>query len=192
MSKITQIHMEFIGDFHIHSHYSIATSKKLIPEYMDAWAQIKGVRVLGTGDFIHPGWMPELKEKLEPAEEGLFKLKPEYKLKDNELYVPPACKQDVRFMLTGELSSIYKKGNCTRKVHNLIFAPSFASAEKIQSVLDKIGNIRSDGRPILGLDSKRVLEIVLESDTNSFLIPAHIWTPWFSVLGSKSGFDSIE
>ncbi|MFH1287777.1 MAG: UvrD-helicase domain-containing protein [bacterium] len=184
--------MKFIGDFHIHSHYSIATSKKLIPEYLDAWAQIKGVKVLGTGDFIHPGWLAELKEKLEPAEDGLFKLKPEYKLKDNEFYVPPACRQDVRFVLTGELSSIYKKNNRTRKVHNLIFAPSFASAEKIQSTLDKIGNIRSDGRPILGLDSKRVLEIVLESDTNSFLIPAHIWTPWFSVLGSKSGFDSIE
>ena len=182
--------MKFIGDFHIHSHYSRATSKRLTPEYLNYWAQVKGIKVIGTGDFTHPGWLKELKEKLLPAEQGLFKLKNEFK-QITELQIFPSCKNDIRFILTAEISNIYKKYGKVRKVHNLIFAPDFATAEKIQQKLSRIGNITSDGRPILGLDSRDLLEIILESSDEAFLIPAHIWTPWFSALGSKSGFDSI-
>ena len=182
--------MKFIGDFHIHSHYSRATSKRLTPEYLKYWAQVKGIKVIGTGDFTHPGWLKELKEKLLPAEQGLFKLKDEFK-QDNSLQVFSSYQNEVRFLLTTEISNIYKKYGKVRKVHNLIFVPDFATAEKIQQRLSRIGNITSDGRPILGLDSRDLLEIVLECSDEAFLVPAHIWTPWFSALGSKSGFDSI-
>ncbi len=184
--------MKFITDFHIHSHYSIATSKKLIPEYLDYWAGIKGINVIGTGDCIHPGWLLELKNKLEPVANGLFRLKKEYQLQNMDIPKHPQMPQHVYFMLTGEISSIYKKNSKVRKVHNICVFPDFEAVEKLQSRLEKIGNIRSDGRPILGLDSKDLLAMVLESSASSYLIPAHIWTPWFSVLGSKSGFDSLE
>ncbi len=183
--------MNFIADLHIHSHYSRATSKQLNFEQLFKWAQIKGINVVGTGDITHPGWLDEIKTKLEPAEDGLFRLKNEY-AKVMQQEVPKSCTADVRFLLSGEISSIYKKGDCVRKNHNVVFLPSIEVAEQFQNTLEKIGNIRSDGRPILGLDAKKLLELVLESHENSFLIPAHIWTPWFSVLGSKSGFDSIE
>ena len=182
--------MNFFADMHIHSHYSRATSKQLNFEQLFKWAQIKGITVVGSGDITHPGWLDEIKTKLEPAEEGLFQLKNEYaKLMQQE--VPQACTAEVRFMLSGEISSIYKKENSVRKNHNVVFLPCVEVAEKFQNTLEKIGNIRSDGRPILGLDAKKLLEFVLESHEHSFLIPAHIWTPWFSVLGSKSGFNSI-
>jgi DNA helicase-2/ATP-dependent DNA helicase PcrA len=183
--------MKFIADLHIHSFYSRATSKELNFEQLYKWAQIKGIQVVATGDVTHPGWLEEIKTKLEPAEEGLFRLKDEY-TKQVDSKVPTACKNEVRFILSGEISNIYKKGDQVRKIHNVVFFPSIEVAEKFQTTLEKIGNIRSDGRPILGLDAKNLLELVLESDESSFLIPAHIWTPWFSVLGSKSGFDSIE
>ena len=184
--------MKFIADLHIHSHYSIATSKNLIPEYLHLWAGLKGIKVVGTGDFTHPGWVKELKEKLEPAEPGLFRLKDEYK-QNTDLQTLTSSDNEVRFLLTSEISSIYKKDGKVRKVHNLIFAPDFKTVEKIQQKLVKIGgNITSDGRPILGLDSRDLLEIVLSCSDKSFFVPAHIWTPWFSALGSKSGFDSIE
>lgn len=183
--------MKYIADLHIHSFYSRATSKELTFEHLYKWAQIKGIQVVGTGDITHPGWLEEIKKKLEPAEHGLFKLKAEYaRLIQSE--VPVTCKNEVRFILSGEISNIYKKGDKVRKIHNVVFFPTIEVAEKFQSTLEKIGNIRSDGRPILGLDAKNLLELVLESDELSFLIPAHIWTPWFSVLGSKSGFDAIE
>jgi uncharacterized protein (TIGR00375 family) len=182
--------MKFIADFHIHSHYSRATSKELIPEYLEYWAKIKGITIVGTGDFTHPGWTKELKEKLIPAEQGLFKLKQEYKSEDLE--TPFLPDKGVRFLLTAEISNIYKKYDRVRKVHNVIFAPDFETAEKIQQKLIAINaNITSDGRPILGLDSRDLLEMVLDANENCFFVPAHIWTPWFSVLGSKSGFDSI-
>ena len=183
--------MKFIADFHIHSHYSIATSKILVPEYLDYWAQIKGIKVVGTGDFTHPGWTQELKEKLEPAEPGLFKLKNKIR-KTMPLQVPASCENEPRFLLTSEISSIYKKYNKVRKVHNVILAPDFETVEKIQQKLSLRGNITSDGRPILGLDSKNLLEIALEASEQIFFIPAHIWTPWFSVLGDKSGFNTIQ
>ncbi len=183
--------MKFIADLHIHSYYSRATSKELNFEQLFKWAQLKGIQVVATGDITHPGWLEEIRTKLEPAEEGLFKLKADY-AKQMQSEVPAACHGEVRFILSGEISNIYKKGDQVRKVHNVVFLPSIEAAEKFQSRLEKIGNIRSDGRPILGLDARNLLELVLESADLSFLIPAHIWTPWFSVLGSKSGFDSIE
>ncbi len=183
--------MKFFADVHLHSHYSRATSKNLDLEHLNLWAQIKGIHVVGTADFVHPLWFKELKEKLEPAEDGLFKLKPQY-AKKTERDVPGSCKAEVRFLLSVEISNIYNSLDKARKVQNLIFAPDFEAAEKIQKKLGAIGNIKSDGRPILGLDSRDLLEIVLESDPISYLIPAHIWTPWFSALGSKGGFDRME
>lgn len=155
------------------------------------WAQIKGVSVIATGDFTHPMWFAEIGEKLEPAEEGLFTLKKEFckpKLKE----VPVSCRSDVRFILSAEVSSIYSKNSKVRKIHNLLFAPDFKTASKINSELNRIGNLKSDGRPILGLDAKELLKIVIQSGENSMLIPAHAWTPHFSVFGANSGFDSLE
>ncbi len=183
--------MKFIADFHIHSKYSRATAKNLDLEHIYISAQIKGITVIGTGDFTHPAWWQEIIEKLEPAEEGLFRLK-EGIARSCDEQVPSACRRPVRFMLVTEISNIYKKEDRTRKNHNLVFMPDLASAEQFNRRLDAIGNINSDGRPILGLDARNLLEIVLETDDSGYLIPAHIWTPWFSLLGSKSGFDTVR
>ena len=183
--------MKFVADLHIHSHYSRATSRALNFENLQKWAQLKGVQVVGTGDLSHPGWLQEMREKLEPAEEGLFRLKEDVaKAMQPEVFA--ACQQPVRFILTGEISNIYKKGDKTRKNHNVVFLPSLEAVERFQTALERVGNIRSDGRPILGLDARDLLEIVLETDPQAHLIPAHVWTPWFSLFGSKSGFDTIE
>jgi DNA helicase II / ATP-dependent DNA helicase PcrA len=187
---IAGLNVKFYADLHIHSHFSRATSKDLDLEHLYVWAQLKGIDVVGTGDFVHPGWLKELEEKLEPAEEGLFKLKDKY-AKPMDAEVPAACRKAVRFMLTVEISNIYKRLDRVRKVHNLMFAPSFESAKKIQAKLGAIGNIKSDGRPILGLDSHDLLEITLEADPQNLFVPAHIWTPWFSALGSMGGFDRM-
>jgi uncharacterized protein (TIGR00375 family) len=181
--------MKFIADFHIHSKYSMATSTLLVPEMLDLWGKKKGITIIGTGDAVHPVWLSELIKKLTPAEDGLFSLKKKYSHPQTRLLNSGI---EVRFVLTSEISNIYKKDGRVRKVHNIIVAPSFCAIQKIAKQLGKIGNIISDGRPILGLDSRDLLEIVLEADSEAFVIPAHIWTPWFSVLGSKSGFDSIE
>jgi len=170
--------MKIIGDFHIHSKYSRATSSFTDLENLDKWAAIKGVDVLGTGDFTHPGWIAEIKENLRPIESGLFGLKDK--------------NSGIRFLLTSEISCIYKKGEKVRKVHIVLFAPSLEAVEKINKKLAQVGNLNSDGRPILGLDAKELLKIVLDVDENCLVVPAHIWTPWFSVFGSKSGFDSLE
>lgn len=179
--------MQFIADLHIHSHFSRATSKLLVPEFLDYWAGIKGIKVVGTGDFTHPGWLAEVKEKLKPEGNGLFRLKKEFRLK------PLMEENETRFLLTAEISNIYKRDGKVRKVHNVVLVPGFDEAEKINRKLENLGgNLKSDGRPILGLDSRDLLEIVLECSEDNFFIPAHIWTPWFSMLGSKSGFDSAE
>jgi uncharacterized protein (TIGR00375 family) len=170
--------MKLIADFHIHSKYSRATSPSTDLENLDKWAKIKGVNVLGTGDFTHPLWFKEIKEKLESAEPGLFKLR--------NLSSP------TRFILTSEISCIYSKNKKVRKVHIIVFAPSFEAVEKINIKLGQIGNLKSDGRPILGLDVKELTKIILDADKDCLVIPAHAWTPWFSVFGSKSGFDSLE
>jgi uncharacterized protein (TIGR00375 family) len=180
--------MHFIADLHVHSHFSRATSKDMSPEGMWKWAQLKGVNVIGTGDFTHPGWLKELSEKLEPTGRGLFKLKKEYLTDD----VPEACKADVYFVLSAEISCIYSKAGKTRKVHSIILAPDFASAARLNLVLSKIGNLNADGRPILGLSAKELLEITLDASPDNLYIPAHAWTPHFSVFGAASGFDSLE
>ena len=183
--------MKFIADLHVHSKFSRATAKNLDLENLYIAAQLKGITVVGTGDFTYPQWFLEICEKLEPAEEGLFKLKDGIaKVCDEQ--VPDSCRSPVRFILSTEISNIYKKKDKTRKNHNLVLVPDLAVAEKFSAKLDRIGNIKSDGRPILGLDVRNLLEILLETSNQAFLIPAHIWTPWFSVLGSKSGFNSIE
>ncbi|MBW1836545.1 MAG: UvrD-helicase domain-containing protein [Deltaproteobacteria bacterium] len=183
--------MKFIADFHVHSKFSIATAKNLDLENLYIAAQLKGIKVVGTGDFTHPGWFSEIKEKLVPAEEGLFKLKEAISSKC-DAHVPPSCRDQVRFILVSEISNIYKKKNKTRKNHNLVFVPDLSIVERFNKKLEKIGNIKSDGRPILGLDARNLFEILLETSEQNYLIPAHIWTPWFSILGSKSGFDSID
>ena len=183
--------MKFIADLHIHSRFSRATAKSLNFENLYIAARIKGITVVGTGDFTHPGWIAEISENLVPAEPGLFKLKDELAAAC-EKQLPFTDIAPIRFILSCEISNIYKKAGATRKNHNLVFLPDIASATRFNARLDRIGNIKSDGRPILGLDARDLLEILLETSDAGFLIPAHIWTPWFSMFGSKSGFDSIE
>lgn len=180
--------MKIIADLHIHSRYSMATSRQGTPEYLDLWARKKGISLIGTGDFTHPGWRQELQEKLEPAEEGLYRLKEEYVLEESR-DMPGIAP---RFAFTGEISSIYKKNGKCRKIHNVILLPGMEVADEMAGKLEKIGNIRSDGRPILGLDCRDLLEILLETDPAGILVPAHIWTPHFGLLGAASGFDSVE
>lgn len=180
--------MRFIADLHIHSRYSRATSKDMSPESIWRWAQLKGISVIGTGDFTHPKWFQELGEKLEPQGNGLFRLKDALRTDD----VPGSCRADVSFLLSAEISCIYSKNGKTRKIHALLFAPDLRDAARINLALSKIGNLASDGRPILGLDAKRLLEIVLDNAPVAALVPAHAWTPHFSVFGAVSGFDSLE
>ncbi|MBU1998958.1 MAG: endonuclease Q family protein [Candidatus Omnitrophota bacterium] len=166
--------MEFIADFHIHSKYSRATSKNMDIKHISQWAKLKGIDLMGTGDFTHHIWLEELKATLEDLGNGLFK------------------HNGVHFILTAEVSSIYsKKGKCYR-IHNLITAPSFKTVDKINEVLGRRGNLASDGRPILGLDAEELARIVFDIDENCMVIPGHIWTPWFSLFGSMSGFNKIE
>jgi len=178
----------FIADFHIHSKYSRATSKECVPECLDLWARRKGLDLIGTGDFTHPAWREELSEKLVPAEEGLYILKDEYRKPDHIA----GGERRPRFLLSGEISSIYKKNGKVRKVHNLILLPGIKQAEALAHRLEAIGNLHSDGRPILGLDSKDLLEITLDVCPDAIFIPAHIWTPHFSLFGAYSGFDDIR
>ncbi len=178
----------YIADLHIHSKYSRATSRECVPEYLDLWARRKGIDLLGTGDFTHPAWRRELKDKLAPAEDGLYQLKEDFKIRDTMT----AEERNPRFVISGEISSIYKKNGKTRKVHNLILLPGLEEAEQLSRRLEAIGNIHSDGRPILGLDSRDLLEITLETCPRAIFIPAHIWTPHFSLFGAFSGFDTIE
>ena len=182
---------EYIADLHIHSPYSRATSRDSTLAGLAAWAGIKGIQIVGSGDFTHPGWFTTLKESLEPAEPGLFRLKSGAALPSPlpGLTSPP---HTVRFLLSAEVSCIYKRHGAVRKVHNLLYVPDFTAAERINRRLAAIGNITADGRPILGLDSRDLLAIMLEEAPEGFLVPAHIWTPWFSIFGSRSGFDSLE
>ncbi|TET84807.1 MAG: DNA helicase UvrD [Candidatus Nealsonbacteria bacterium] len=170
--------MKFIADFHLHSKYSRATSPQMNLENLDKWAKTKGIKILGTGDFTHPEWFKDLKEKLEPAEPGLFKLK--------------NSDSETRFILTTEISCVYSKKGKVRKIHIIVFAPSFETVLKINTHLGWIGNLRADGRPILGLDSKELAKIVLNISEDCLIVPAHMYTPWFSIFGSRSGFDSLE
>lgn len=178
----------FISDLHIHSKYSRATSRDCVPEYLDLWARKKGIALIGTGDFTHPAWRAELREKLTPSEEGLYALKEEFRLEG----IGNSADSRPRFMVSGEISTIYKKNGRVRKVHSLILLPGLDEAEELSARLMAIGNIRSDGRPILGLDCRDLLEITLSCCPSAVFIPAHIWTPHFSLFGAFSGFDSLE
>lgn len=183
--------MDFIADLHTHSPFSRATSPEGTLSGLAGWARVKGIHIIGTGDFTHPRWFQRLKEELVPAEPGLFRLKDEGSIVSPLMGTTPA-QTPVRFILSAEISSIYKRHGAVRKVHNLLYVPDFASVERLNTTLAGIGNIESDGRPILGLDSRDLLEILLEQAPEGFLVPAHIWTPWFSLFGSRSGFDTIE
>ena len=180
----------FHADLHVHSRFSRACSKNCDIPGLAWWARRKGVTVVGTGDFTHPGWAEEIRETLVPAEPGLLQLRPDLaeRLRRDS---PPSCRQPVRFLLSAEISTIYRAGDRTRKVHHLLYAPTLDAAAAITAALAKVGNLASDGRPILGLDSRHLLDITLNAGPGCYLIPAHIWTPWFAVLGSKSGFDAI-
>ncbi len=192
--------MRVIADLHIHSRFARACSKELTVANLDRWAHIKGIQILGTGDFTHPGWMRELKDEFEPAEPGLFVvgdqiLEPRTPARNAShsdaggYNLEPQTK--TRFLLTTELSCIYKQGGKVRRIHNIVMVPSFAAADAIIVALEQRGcNLKADGRPILGLSSIDLLNIV--RDAGGVLIPAHAWTPWFAIFGSKSGFDSIQ
>ena len=178
----------YIADLHTHSKYSRATSKECTPEYLDLWARRKGIQMIGSGDFTHPAWRDELKEKLEPAEDGFYVLKKEYRILDGKTpdhRIP-------RFVITGEISSIYKKYDKVRKVHSLLILPGLEAAETLSRKLEVIGNLHADGRPILGLDCRDLLEMMLETVPGGMYVPAHIWTPHFSMFGAFSGFDTVE
>ncbi len=160
----------------------------MVPEVLWKWAQLKGITVVGTGDFTHPAWRSELEEKLAPAGNGLFQLREEQKAGG----VPDSCKSEVFFLLSAEISCIYRKNGRTRKVHCLIFAPDMVAAARLGVALSRIGSVASDGRPILGLDAALLLKMVLDISPQAMLVPAHAWTPHFSVFGAASGFDSLE
>ncbi|GFO56926.1 helicase UvrD [Geomonas sp. Red276] len=180
--------MTFIADLHIHSRYSLATSHDLTPESLWRWGQLKGISVVGTGDCTHPDWLAELEEKLVPTPSGLLALR----VSPDSVSVPASCRGEVRFLLSGEISCVYRKGGRTRKVHCLVHLPDFASAHRLNAALSRIGKLTSDGRPILKLDARDLLAMVLDASPRGLLIPAHAWTPHFSVFGRSSGFDSLE
>lgn len=166
--------MEFVADFHVHSKYSRATSRDMDVAHIAEWAKLKGIHLMGTGDFTHHLWLEELKNTLEPTGKGLF------------------AHQGIHYILSAEISSIYSKNNRTYRIHNLILAPSFKTVDAINRALGAVGNLASDGRPILGLDASELARIIFDIDENCMLIPGHIWTPWFSLFGSMSGFNRIE
>jgi uncharacterized protein (TIGR00375 family) len=170
--------MRFIADFHIHSKFSRATSKEMEVETLARWAKKKGIALLGTGDFTHPTYFAELRSKLEPLGNGLFKLK----------------KGDpgIHYILTAEVSNIYSQDGKVRRIHTLLFAPGFDVVEAIRSKLSNLGKLSSDGRPIFTFSTKELAKMILDISGDCLVIPAHAWTPWFSIFGANSGFDSIE
>ncbi|MFF5209248.1 endonuclease Q family protein [Streptosporangium sp. NPDC000396] len=186
--------MRFHADLHIHSKYSRACSKDSDLEHLTWWARRKGITVVGTGDFTHPLWFDQLREKLLPSESepGLFRLREELDRDIVRMLPSSVASSRVRFMLSVEISTIYSRGGRTRKLHHLVYMPDFDAAAAFNRRLGQLGNLSSDGRPILNIDSRDLLEITLDSGDGAYLVPAHVWTPWFGVFGSKSGFDTIE
>lgn len=168
--------MRLVADLHVHSRYSRAVSRDMTLATMAAWAKRKGIDVIGTGDFTHPAWFASLENELEQAPGGLAVLK---------------GTQGPHFLPTVELACIYRQGDKTRRIHLVILAPTLATVRDINARLTKIGNLRADGRPILGTSAMDIARLVRETDPRALVIPAHIWTPWFSLFGSMSGFDSI-
>lgn len=182
---------ELIVDLHVHSHFSRATSKQCNLEGLYRWGKLKGITVIGTGDFTHPQWFNEIREKLVPAEGGLYQLQPEIAQQIDALLPASVRGNSIWFVPTVEIATIYKKGDKVRKLHQLVILPNFEAVRELNTRLERIGNLNADGRPILGLDSKELLRHVLEVAPTGLYIPAHIWTPWFGMFGSKSGFDTI-
>src|SRR5919112_3351010 len=182
----------YVADLHIHSRYSRACSRDLTLPNLAWWAGRKGISLIGTGDFTHPAWFDHLRETLRPWGNGLSRLSADAE-NDMRRRLPPILQaaEPAQFMLSVEISTIYKRDDRTRKVHHLVYLPDLEAVARFNTALGRIGNLAADGRPILGLDSRDLLEIVLESSPDGYLVPAHIWTPWFSTLGSKSGFDAI-
>lgn len=183
--------MTFIADFHAHSRFSRACSKRLTLPNNAAWARLKGIDLLTTADFTHPLWFRELSEQLEEVDTGIYKLKKEFE-DEAEILVPESCNKEMRFIFTTELSLIYKRGGKVRKVHHVVMAPNIDTVVEINRVLGASFNLKADGRPILGLDSVELLKILMNISEDIQIIPAHVWTPWFAIFGSKSGFDSVE
>lgn len=183
--------MKILADLHIHSRFSLATSKNTDVENIYIAARKKGINVLGTGDFTHPGWFEELKKKLVQAEGGLYKPSKDIYSRVENL-IPEACRGITRFIPTSEVCNIYKKRGKTRKIHSLILLPEMSAVEKLNRRLKSMGKIESNGRPVFTFDVVNMLEMVFDVSDRAMLIPAHIWTPWYSLFGSKSGFDSIE
>lgn len=178
--------MKLIVDLHVHSHYSRATSKDLTLAGLAAGAATKGINLIATGDILHPKWTAEMKDQLVGDGSGFYMLK-------GQSNVGPGHLTPVRFVLAGEVACIYSKGGKVRRQHTIFAVPSIESAEKVQAALEQRGcNIRSDGRPIIGMDVKDLLALFLEIEPKTICIPAHIWTPWFSLFGSKSGFNSLK
>ena len=164
----------FIADLQIHSKYSRATSKNMDLDEITKYAKIKGLDVVGTGDFTHPLWLKELKQKLIDVNNGVY------------MY------DDVMFILTGEISLIYTQGGKQRRVHHVILAPNFSVLDQINEWLDKKGRRDYDGRPIFGFNSVELVENLMSISKDIEIIPAHAWTPWYGIFGSMSGFDSLE
>jgi uncharacterized protein (TIGR00375 family) len=174
--------MHYVTDLHLHSKYSRAVSPQMTLAVMAAYARQKGIDILTAADFTHPVWFKEIKSQLVESTEGLYRLKDDVK-----------SAREIYFMLSTELSSIYKQGDKLRRIHNLIFVPNFEVAEKVtKALVDRGCNLNADGRPIIGITSEALLELLLSIDERAFLIPCHIWTPHFGVYGSASGFDSLE
>jgi uncharacterized protein (TIGR00375 family) len=184
--------MRYVADLHIHSKFSRATSREMVLDTLAHWAKIKGIQLLATGDFTHPEWLFLLKQKLESTGNGFFQLKNIVSSENGYLEALPLSTQDISFILSTEISFIYSKNGKVRKIHILLLAPDFESVEKINQKLSGLGNLRSDGRPILGLDAKTFVKIVADNCPQCVVIPSHIWTPWFSLFGANSGFDTIE
>lgn len=182
--------MFYIADLHTHSHYAQACSKFLNLETMYKWAQVKGIHLLGTGDFTHPAWFQELQEKLEPEGNGFFRLK--QPPSQSAMEGMRTSDIPVRFCLSTEISSVYNYGGKLRKNHNLVYAPDFATAARINKRLAAFTDLSADGRPTIGLSSRDLLEFLLTISPQAYLVPAHAWTPWFSTLGSRGGYDSVE
>ena len=181
--------MKIIADFHIHSKYSRATSKEMEVKTLSRYAGMKGIHLLGTGDFTHPQYFAELQGALEPLGNGLFTLRGQT---DTQSLSPGKPVSPVHFILTAETSHIFSVKGKTKRVHVILIAPSFEAVGKINQQLARRGNLSSDGRPVFGMHVKDVVKLVLDIAPDSLIVPAHAWTPWFSVFGSMSGFDSIE
>ncbi len=184
--------MKFIADLHIHSKFSRATSRDMTLDNLAYWAKVKGISLVASADFTHPEWFFLIKQKLEPSGNGFFHLKSITPPTNGFLKNISLSPHDISFILSTEISFIYSKQGKVRKIHLLLLAPDLESVEKINQRLAGMGNLRADGRPILGIDAKLFVKMVAENCPRCVIIPSHIWTPWFSLFGANSGFDSIE